>query len=94
MQYDKTQATRQFVAETLRPKDYAAINNPRTSESKEILRRRAVRLALRVRELEAALEKVLAMEEVPGADVRTFIDRAGAVEEAQLILAGERFWNG
>ena len=91
MRYDKSQATRRLVAETLRPKDYAAINNPRTRESKETLRRRAVRLALRIRELESALEKIVAMEEVPGTSLPMFIDRAGAMGEARRILASERF---
>lgn len=94
MRYYKTQAARRLVAETLRPKDYSAINNPRTRESKETLRRRAVRLAQRINELESALAKILEMEPVPGADLPTFIDRAGAVAEARLVLASERFWNG
>lgn len=82
-----------LVAETLRPKDYAALNNPRTRESKETLRRRTVRLAQRVKKLEAALEKVLAMDEVSGTDVPAFQDRAGAMAEARLILADQPFWD-
>lgn len=94
MQYDKSRSVTRLVAETLRAKDYAAINNPRTRESKETLRRRAVRLAQRIRELEAALEKILAMDEVHGTGAPTFVDREGAMAEARLIIASERFWQG
>jgi hypothetical protein len=93
MQYEKTVGARLYVAETLRPKDYAALNNPRTRESKETLRRRAVRFAQRVKDLEAALEKILRMEEVSGANYPTFVDRAGAMAEARLTLANEQFWS-
>jgi hypothetical protein len=81
------------VAEALRPKDYAALNNPRTRDSKETLRRRAIRLAMRVQMLEAALKKIVAMEEVSGSSVPTFVDRTGAIAEARLVLAGEPFWD-
>ena len=80
------------VAEALRPKDYSALNNPKTRDSKETLRRRAVRLAQRVRKLEEALEKVLAMEQVPGAEIPTFVDKAEAMTEARLALSNEPFW--
>lgn len=92
MQYDKSHAARRYLAETLRPKDYAALNNPRTRESKETLRRRAVRFARRVRDLEAALEKLLGMEEVLGTKLPTYVDRTGAMAEARFVLANERFW--
>jgi hypothetical protein len=82
-----------LVVESLRPKDYAAMNKPLTKESKETLRRRAVRLAKRVKALEAALQKVLSMEPVTIKGVPMYRDTTGAIGEARLVLKGEPFWN-
>src|SRR4051812_36587442 len=91
--YPKAAEGRVLAAEALRPKDYGALNNPKTRESKEVLRRRAVRLAQGVKKLEAALKKLLVMEEIVGAAIPPYIDKAGAMFEAKLALADEPYWD-